>query len=53
VLGQQGTPCSASGDRTRYCVTGSAQAFALAATPWLGGTPAVQSVCLQSQARIP
>ncbi len=46
-------PLPPSGDRTRYCVTGSAQAFALAATPWLGGTPAVQSVCLQSQARIP
>lgn len=53
VLGGAAPPLPPSGDRTRYCVTGSAQAFALAATPWLRGTPAVQSVCLQSQARIP
>jgi glutamate racemase len=38
--------------RTTYCVTGSAEAFAAAATTWLGERPAVCGVNLQSPARV-
>ena len=37
--------------RTRFCVTGAAEAFADAATTWLGCRPQVRSVSLQSPAR--
>jgi glutamate racemase len=39
-------------ERTTYCVTGSAVAFAKAATAWLGQQPSVHGVNLQSPARI-
>ena len=39
-------------ERTTYCVTGSAKAFATAATTWLGHRPSVHGVNLQSPARI-
>jgi glutamate racemase len=39
-------------ERTTYCVTGSAEAFATAATTWLGQRPTVHGVNLQSPARI-
>jgi glutamate racemase len=38
---------------TRFCVTGPAEAFARAATPWLGFTPQVEAVSLVSPARVP
>jgi glutamate racemase len=37
--------------RSRYCVTGSAEAFADAAATWLGARPSVRSVSLQSPTR--
>lgn len=37
--------------RTRICVTGEAEAFAEAATAWLGWRPQVRTVSLQSPAR--
>ena len=37
--------------RTRICVTGEAEAFAEAATTWLGWRPQVRTVSLQSPAR--
>jgi glutamate racemase len=37
--------------RTRICVTGEAEAFAAAATTWLGWRPQVRTVSLQSPAR--
>lgn len=37
--------------RTRFCVTGPADAFASAAAAWLGSRPAVRSVSLQSPTR--
>jgi glutamate racemase len=37
--------------RTRFCVTGPADAFATAAAAWLGSRPAVRSVSLQSPTR--
>jgi glutamate racemase len=39
-------------ERTTYCVTGSAEAFATAAATWLGQRPTVHGVNLQSPARI-
>jgi glutamate racemase len=39
-------------ERTTYCVTGSAEAFAKAAATWLGQRPTVHGVNLQSPARI-
>jgi glutamate racemase len=47
----EGDPVSPPMERSRYCVTGSAEAFADAAAPWLGARPAVRSVSLQSPAR--
>jgi hypothetical protein len=38
-------------ERTRFCVTGSARDFAVAATDWLGSEPLVRSVSLQSPVR--
>lgn len=38
-------------ERTRFCVTGPAEAFASAAAAWLGSRPAVRSVSLQSPTR--
>jgi glutamate racemase len=38
-------------ERTRFCVTGAADAFAASASAWLGSRPAVRSVSLQSPAR--
>jgi glutamate racemase len=35
-------------ERGRFCVTGDAEAFALAAAPWLGWHPKVERVCLRS-----
>ncbi|MCP9800615.1 glutamate racemase [Synechococcus sp. RedBA-s] len=35
-------------ERGRFCVTGDAEAFALAAAPWLGWQPQVERVCLRS-----
>ncbi|CAK6691044.1 glutamate racemase [Synechococcus sp. CBW1107] len=35
-------------ERGRFCVTGDAEAFALAAAPWLGWQPQVEQVCLRS-----
>jgi len=39
-------------ERTTYCVTGSAEAFATAATAWLGQRPSVHGVNLLSPARV-
>jgi glutamate racemase len=47
----EGEPVSPPMERSRYCVTGSAEAFADAASTWLGARPAVRSVSLQSPAR--
>jgi glutamate racemase len=47
----EGDPISPPMERSRYCVTGSAEAFADAAATWLGARPAVRSVSLQSPAR--
>lgn len=47
----EGEPVSPPMERSRYCVTGSAEAFADAAATWLGARPAVRSVSLQSPAR--
>jgi glutamate racemase len=47
----EGDPVSPPMERSRYCVTGSAEAFADAAATWLGARPAVRSVSLQSPAR--
>ena len=38
-------------ERTRFCVTGPAEAFAVGAAAWLGSRPAVRSVSLQSPTR--
>ena len=38
-------------ERTRFCVTGPAEAFAAGAAAWLGSRPAVRSVSLQSPTR--
>ena len=38
-------------ERTRFCVTGPADAFAAGAAAWLGSRPAVRSVSLQSPTR--
>lgn len=35
----------------RFCVTGCAESFAIAATPWLGQRPTVERVSLQSLSR--
>jgi glutamate racemase len=35
----------------RFCVTGDPEAFAQAASPWLGWRPLVERVCLQSSVR--
>jgi len=45
-------PMLSTSERTTYCVTGSAEAFATAATTWLGQRPTVHGVNLQSPARI-
>jgi len=47
----EGDPISPLMERSRYCVTGSAEAFAEAAATWLGERPSVRSVSLQSPAR--
>ncbi len=47
----QGVPLPPPMERTRFCVTGSAQDFAAAATDWLGSEPLVRSVSLQSPVR--
>jgi glutamate racemase len=47
----QGVPLPHPMERTRFCVTGSAQDFAVAATDWLGSEPLVRSVSLQSPVR--
>ena len=41
-------PREVSAERGRFCVTGDAEAFALAAAPWLGWQPQVEQVCLRS-----
>jgi glutamate racemase len=38
-------------ERGRFCVTGDAEAFSLAAAPWLGWQPQVERVCLRSSLR--
>ncbi len=48
-----GGPVDAPVGETRFCVTGSAEAFARAATPWLGFAPAVRQVSLAAAARVP
>ena len=45
-------PLIPTSERTTYCVTGSAEAFAAAATAWLGQRPSVHGVNLQSSARV-
>jgi glutamate racemase len=47
----QGIPLPPPMERTRFCVTGSARDFAVAATDWLGSEPLVRSVSLQSPVR--
>jgi glutamate racemase len=47
----QGVPLPPPMERTRFCVTGSARDFAIAATDWLGSEPLVRSVSLQSPVR--
>jgi len=47
----EGDPVSPPMVRSRYCVTGSAEAFADAAATWLGARPSVRSVSLQSPTR--
>lgn len=47
----QGVPLPPPMERTRFCVTGSAHDFAIAATDWLGSAPLVRSVSLQSPVR--
>ena len=47
----QGGPQTPPLQRTRFCVTGPAEAFATAATTWLGSRPRVQRVDLRSPAR--
>jgi glutamate racemase len=47
----QGIPLPSPMERTRFCVTGSARDFAVAATDWLGSEPLVRSVSLQSPVR--
>ena len=47
----QGVPLPPPMERTRFCVTGSARDFAVAATDWLGSEPLVRSVSLQSPVR--
>ena len=51
-LGQGGPGDRVAPGGCRYCVTGSADAFADAATAWLGERPVVQGVNLQSPARV-
>lgn len=48
---QEGEPVEPPLRRSRFCVTGSADAFADAATAWLGSRPSVRQVSLQSPAR--
>lgn len=48
---RDGEPVRPALDRTRFCVTGAADAFAEAATAWLGSRPAVRTVSLQSPVR--
>jgi glutamate racemase len=48
---ERADPVSPVHTRFRYCVTGPAEDFAVAATTWLGDRPKVRTVSLQSPAR--
>jgi glutamate racemase len=48
---EQRDPITPTMERSRFCVTGPADAFAEAATTWLGSRPPVRTVSLQSPAR--